>query len=118
VGWLIWLALSAPIFAIASDDHLLPEGPNKILVQANCTVCHSAQLVSQNRLTRAGWEQAIAWMQATQGLWPLTPDIKEPILDYLVTHFGPSPEGEVQKPLMRARVNPLPRSATTVVAKK
>jgi hypothetical protein len=118
MGWLVWFALSTTLFANANDDDLLPDGPNKILVQANCTVCHSAKLVSQNRLSRAGWEQAIAWMQATQGLWPLTPDIKEPILDYLVANFGPSSEGEFKQPLMRARVNPLPRPQQTVVAKK
>ncbi|MEL7161239.1 MAG: hypothetical protein AAFN92_10815, partial [Bacteroidota bacterium] len=41
------------------------------LVRATCTACHSAQLVTQNRATRAGWREMIRWMQATQGLWEL-----------------------------------------------
>ena len=40
-------------------------------VKAMCTQCHSAKLVTQNRASRAGWEEMIDWMQETQGLWEL-----------------------------------------------
>ncbi|MCB0601042.1 MAG: hypothetical protein KDC28_07440 [Saprospiraceae bacterium] len=57
-------------------------------VLTNCTGCHSAQLVTQNRGDRARWEQIIRWMQETQGLWNLGE--KEPvILDYLATYYPP-----------------------------
>ncbi|MFK7937150.1 MAG: hypothetical protein AB8G22_26785 [Saprospiraceae bacterium] len=62
------------------------------IVRGTCTACHSAKLVTQNRATRAGWEQMIRWMQATQGLWELGKN--EPIiLDYLAKHYAPEETG-------------------------
>lgn len=58
-------------------------------VKANCTVCHSAKLVTQNHGTRNRWEYLIRWMQDTQGLWQLPPDIETTILDYLAEYYGP-----------------------------
>ncbi|MEN0051765.1 MAG: monoheme cytochrome C [Bacteroidota bacterium] len=62
------------------------------IVRASCTTCHSAKLVTQNRATRAGWEQMIDWMQATQGLWELG-TLEPIILDYLATHYAPEDIG-------------------------
>lgn len=70
----------------------LVEGEGLQLVLANCTNCHSAKLVTQNRFTREGWLQVIRWMQETQGFWDLGQN-EEAILDYLSTHFAPEPRG-------------------------
>jgi hypothetical protein len=61
-------------------------------VRATCTACHSAQLVTQNRATRAGWKSMIEWMQATQGLWELG-EQEATILDYLAKHYAPEETG-------------------------
>ena len=61
-------------------------------VRANCTVCHSAKLVIQNRATKEGWTQMIEWMQQTQGLWDLGAD-KSRIIDYLANHYAPEEKG-------------------------
>ncbi len=62
------------------------------LIIANCTSCHSAKLITQNRATRDGWAAMIDWMQATQGLWKF--DEHEPqILDYLAKYYGPTETG-------------------------
>lgn len=61
-------------------------------VKVQCTVCHSARLISQNRADRDGWQAMIRWMQSTQGLWPLG-DNEVIILDYLATHYGPREAG-------------------------
>lgn len=62
------------------------------IVKANCTACHSAKLITQNRATKEGWEAMIEWMQATQGLWDLGKN--EPIiLDYLATNYAPEEVG-------------------------
>jgi len=66
--------------------------PGFELVRANCTVCHSAKLVTQNRATREGWDQMIVWMQEKQGLWDLGSN-KPIILDYLATHYAPIQKG-------------------------
>jgi hypothetical protein len=61
-------------------------------VRAQCTVCHSAKLVTQNRATKEGWAQMIEWMQQTQGLRDLGPD-EDRILDYLAANYAPEEKG-------------------------
>lgn len=61
---------------------------NYEVVRAQCTACHSAKLVTQNRMTRENWLATIRWMQKTQGLWPLG-DQELIILDYLETYYSP-----------------------------
>ena len=58
----------------------------------NCTNCHSAKLVIQNRMNRARWEATIQWMQETQNLWDLGGN-KEIIVNYLVTNYPPIDKG-------------------------
>jgi len=71
---------------------VLPEGTGRDLVVTNCTRCHSAKLVAQNRATAEGWESMIRWMQATQNLWDLGEN-EEAIIQYLAEHFAPEQEG-------------------------
>lgn len=52
----------------------------------NCTNCHSAKLVTQNRMNTERWNATIRWMQETQGLWDLGKNQKI-IVDYLVTNY-------------------------------
>lgn len=58
----------------------------------NCTNCHSAKLVIQNRMNRARWEATIQWMQETQNLWDLGGN-KEIIVNYLVSNYPPIDKG-------------------------
>lgn len=62
------------------------------LVISNCTPCHSAKLITQNRATREGWENTIVWMQETQNLWDLG-DNKEKIISYLARNYAPDQQG-------------------------
>lgn len=62
------------------------------LVKGNCTGCHSAALVTQNRATREGWEGMIRWMQRTQKLWDLGEN-EQVILDYLAKNYAPEGKG-------------------------
>ncbi len=68
------------------------EGEGLPLVIAHCTPCHSAELVTQNRMTREGWESTIRWMQETQNLWDLGEN-EAAILDYLATYYAPEEQG-------------------------
>lgn len=63
-------------------------GPGFDVVSTQCTVCHSARLISQNRADRDGWLAMIRWMQETQGLWPLGKN-EDRVLDYLAANYGP-----------------------------
>jgi len=58
----------------------------------NCTVCHSAKLVIQNRMNAERWATTIDWMQQTQNLWDLGKN-EEIIINYLVTNYPPSKIG-------------------------
>ncbi len=59
------------------------------LVKKNCTVCHSAKLITQNRMNRERWLQTIRWMQETQGLRKFDAKTEKKILDYLSAHYAP-----------------------------
>lgn len=58
----------------------------------NCTNCHSAQLVIQNRMNEERWKATIRWMQETQNLWDLGKN-EEIIVNYLVTNYPPQKKG-------------------------
>jgi len=58
----------------------------------HCTPCHSAQLVTQNRMTKEGWLSTIRWMQETQNLWDLG-ESESIILEYLATNYAPEAKG-------------------------
>jgi len=58
----------------------------------NCTNCHSAKLVMQNRMSAERWHATIRWMQETQNLWPLGEN-EDIIVDYLVTNYPPKEKG-------------------------
>jgi len=59
------------------------------LVRANCTACHSAKLVTQQRGTAAQWLTLIRWMQAKQNLWQFDPDTEGRIIAYLSENYAP-----------------------------
>ena len=61
----------------------------------NCTNCHSAKLVTQNRMTKEGWAATIKWMQETQNLWDLG-DNEKIILNYLANNYAPEKKGRRQ----------------------
>jgi hypothetical protein len=68
------------------------EGDGVMLVVQHCTSCHSAKLVTQNRMSKEKWLATIRWMQETQNLWDLGLN-EEPILDYLSTYYAPNEVG-------------------------
>ena len=57
------------------------------LTNTHCAACHSARLVTQNRMDRGGWEDIIRLMQAEHGLWDLGA-AETVIIDYLTQHYG------------------------------
>ncbi len=71
------------------------EGEGLMEVVNNCTNCHSAKLVTQNRMSKERWEATIRWMQETQNLWDLG-DNEPIIVSYLATHYAPTKKGRRQ----------------------
>lgn len=66
-----------------------------MLVVNNCTNCHSAKLVTQNRMSKERWLATIRWMQETQNLWDLGKN-EETIVNYLATNYAPTKKGRRQ----------------------
>lgn len=71
------------------------EGEGLMLVVNNCTNCHSAKLVTQNRMSKERWVATIRWMQETQNLWDLGNN-EEAIVNYLATYYAPTAKGRRQ----------------------
>lgn len=74
----------------ATNGFVEDEGMQAVI--NNCTTCHSAELVTQNKMTREGWLATIRWMQESQNLWDLGQN-EGPILDYLAKNYAPEEKG-------------------------
>ena len=81
----------------------LVKAKNWQFVKLHCTYCHSAAIVTQNRMDRKTWKKTIRWMQQNHGLWPLGQN--EPfILDYLAENYAPQNSG--RRPNLPANLMP------------
>lgn len=85
---------AVPTQAISKVEQpsILADDPNIAIIEANCTACHSAKLIVQNRATREGWKSMIVWMQQNQKLWDLGKN-EDLILDYLAKNYAPEDKG-------------------------
>ena len=61
----------------------LTPGAGIEVVLENCTVCHSADIILQNHMSRKAWDKTLTWMQKEQGMWKLDKPDRKMILDYL-----------------------------------
>jgi cytochrome c5 len=92
---LTWTAASviftivAGSFGAALFAQELPAGPGREVVVTRCLSCHESDLITQQRLTRAGWARSVDKMVR----WGATLDAAErdPLLDYLAARFAATP---------------------------
>jgi len=56
-------------------------------VSGRCIICHSLEIVAQQRQDRAGWDVILDRMISYGA--PIPPEDKPVILEYLATHLGP-----------------------------
>lgn len=73
----------------------LVEADGMMEVVYNCTNCHSAKIVIQNRMNKERWVATIRWMQKTQNLGDLGLN-EDIIINYLVTNYPPVDKGRRQ----------------------
>ena len=107
-GLWVWHSLESEVDQ-SNQDQLADQDPNRIengihvrtgliedegliTVVTHCTACHSAQLVTQNRMNKERWNATIRWMQETQNLWDLGEN-QEIIVNYLVKNYPPEEKG-------------------------
>jgi len=75
--------------AIAAENTLrLQDAPDRDLVVARCSICHSVDYVQMNApvFDRAGWQKSVRKMIDTFGA-PISEDDAKRIVEYLGTHY-------------------------------
>ena len=80
---LVFLLTSNAVAKEKNNYQGLPSVFGVELVIKNCTVCHSADIILENHMSRKAWDKTITWMQKEQGLWELNKEVRKIILDYL-----------------------------------
>ena len=63
------------------------------VVKKQCSVCHSPQLIIQNKASYQGWLDTLNWMQEKQGMQPLSQQTETLILNYLAKNYAPEQTG-------------------------
>ena len=81
------LGLALGVGLGAAQPGPLPAGPHMELVLGSCIICHSPEILAQQRLDRSTWETIVDRM-ITYGA-PITRETRPLILQYLITYLGP-----------------------------
>ena len=97
------------VLAVQVEASGLKPGEGRETVWAVCTQCHSAEIILASHMSRKAWDTTITWMQETQKLSDLEPDVRKVILDYLETTQGLGEETEAgESPWAYPRYRPNP----------
>jgi cytochrome c5 len=83
----MWASALCNLTLALAVQAALPSGPGRELVAERCLSCHEADLITQQRLGRAGWEREvdkmIRWGAAANA------SERQAMIDYLAAHFTP-----------------------------
>ncbi|MCY3814759.1 MAG: hypothetical protein OXG59_00520 [Gammaproteobacteria bacterium] len=74
----------------------MPDDDGRLQVFGFCGSCHSIDLVLQQGLSRAVWEQVLVEMVRDHEMAPLQPDVRVKVLDYLEEYYGPDRKARTQ----------------------
>jgi sulfite dehydrogenase (cytochrome) subunit B len=82
------LLLGGLAIAAGEESIQLQDAPERDLVVARCSVCHSADYVQMNApvLDRAGWQKSVRKMIDTFGA-PISEDDARRIVEYLANNY-------------------------------
>ena len=74
----------------------LAEEIGPVLVRSLCISCHSTMVIERARKTPSQWESTLRKME-TNGMPPLSPALREPLLRFLSGTRGPSDTNRGQR---------------------
>ncbi len=74
----------------AEEETVLPEGHGRAETFGYCIACHSTAIIRRSQFSRAQWDGLMDWMTDKHGMNRLDGELRETIVNYLATHFGPS----------------------------
>ena len=81
----MWASALCKLTLVLAAQAALPAGPGRELVAERCLSCHEADLITQQRLGRAGWEREvdkmIRWGAAASA------SERQAMIDYLAARF-------------------------------
>lgn len=82
------LLLAGLAVAAGEESIKLQDGPDRDLVAARCSVCHSVDYVQMNApvFDRAGWQKSVRKMIDTFGA-PINEDDAKRIVEYLANNY-------------------------------
>ena len=91
----LWLAVAAPADPAPATDQKtkalvegqLPDEPARALVQGKCLLCHSAEYVTQQRLTEGQWQKTVEKMRKFGT--PANDEETKAIVAYLSRYWTP-----------------------------
>lgn len=85
---LIALCLLAfiPAFSAEESTPALPPGPMQSKATTACLECHNAQIIQQQRLSKAAWAKEVDKMTKWGAL--VEPQDKDALIEYLSANFG------------------------------
>lgn len=83
----------------------LPESPARAIVLSKCQICHTADYVTQQRLTPVQWEKTVEKMRKLGS--PLTDEEAKLVSDYLGRHWVVGVPERLPRPV-RAPANLVP----------
>lgn len=89
VPWVLVLVLVAWSPGMAVAQPALPDGPGAAVVKARCLSCHESDLITQQRLSQAGWTRSVTKMMGWGAVVPEAD--REALVAYLAANFAPRP---------------------------
>jgi len=92
-----------------SSGELTP-GPGREIVLTACTGCHTTELIVASHMSRKSWDTTLTWMEETQSMAHLEPDMRKAILDYLerTQDLAAAEESDDRSPWSSPRYRPNP----------
>jgi cytochrome c5 len=71
------------------EETVLPDGDGRSETFGYCVACHNTAIIRRSHFTRAQWDGLMDWMTEKHGMNALEGELRQTIVDYLATHFGP-----------------------------
>jgi mono/diheme cytochrome c family protein len=86
-------AAAAVTAANVEEETVLAEGPGRSETFGYCVACHNTAVIRRSAFTRERWDELMDWMAEKHGMNPLEGELRQTIVDYLATQYGPRQRG-------------------------
>ena len=74
----------------AEEETVLPDGHGRAETFGYCIACHSTAIIRRSQFSREQWDGLMDWMTEKHAMNRLEGELRETIVNYLATQFGPA----------------------------